>query len=314
MSAQRFIWLYDRLTELEMSGVQIAVMFVLIAREEIGLPPITKAELGALVGIGERQVTNVLAKLQGGLKLIEKQRSGGVGKGRGANRYVVRADATGNPMPATQYRQPISGSRNKQPSAGTPLPVAPSNRQPSSGSQPGNPVPVACGEVAAPCISTGARAQKLTLNTTSQLYPERAESSFESEARAREMRGGGVFQDDWTLSDEDRAYAHGQGLLNGSVDVCFAMFGAHHLSKHTISANWRGEWRKWVLRQAHDPRFQTQQPKDQTHDPRHRAAATGRGATTVRAKRDPVFDRLLEDLEPDDQPLEFGRVESYPIA
>jgi DNA-binding MarR family transcriptional regulator len=110
MSAQRFLWLFDQMHDVPMNSRQIAVMFVLLARDERGLQSITKAELGALIGVQERQVTNILKSLEEGLSLIETRRNGGKGKGRTANAYAIRPDATGNPVPATwSYRQLVAG-------------------------------------------------------------------------------------------------------------------------------------------------------------------------------------------------------------
>ncbi len=39
----------------------------------------------------------------------------------------------------------------------------------------------------------------------------------------------------------------------------------------------------------------------------------GRGTAYVRERRDPVFDGLVDDIQPDDTPLDLGRLESYSV-
>lgn len=164
------------------------MLAILLALDAEGRAGITKVELGALVGIKERQVANVLKDLEGEvLAFIKKQPRGGAGKGRAANTYDIRPDATGNVVPATWFRQqPIAGnavpsaSPDQQSITGTTLPVA----QIEDAEFVDNP--------AAP-ISTGAHAQKLTLNTTlSELNPEPVELASTSAARdAKPMKLNG---------------------------------------------------------------------------------------------------------------------------
>lgn len=315
----RYFWLFDRMAEIEFKPQQIAVLFVLLVRDDMGGEPLTKAELGALIGVKERQVSTILKELQDELKLIEKQRRGGNGKGRVANTYIVRPDATGNPVPETWRRQAIADSGNQQSSTGNPVPAKTSNQQSAAASVSGNEAPVACEESPsrenkhAPARGN----TKLITTSLSEFNPETPEASFESVAR--EMpEGGGNLDLDWMLSAKHRAFANERGFLNGSCDELFGQF-LDRCTTHgpRLSVGWGAEWRKWVRNQvkfdAERERRANQTP-EANHVQRTYAPAAAAGRTNVRAKGDPVFDRLLEDLdEPDDQPLDLGRLESHPI-
>lgn len=313
----RYFWLFDRMTETEFKPQQIAVLFALLVRDDMGGEPLTKAELGALIGVKERQVSTILKELQEELHLIEKRRRGGTGKGRIANIYVVRPDATGNPVPADWCRQYIADSRNQQSSAGNPVPAKNSNQQQTTGSVTGTELPEACEELPsrenkhAPARGN----TKLITTSLSELNPETPESSFESVAR--EMpEGGGNLDMGWTLSATDRAFANERGFLNGSCDELFGQFLDHCATKGPRqSTRWRSEWGRWVRNQV---KFDAERERraNQTPEANHvqRAYAPAAGRTNVRAKSDPVFDRLLEDLdESEDQPLDLGRLESHTI-
>lgn len=186
MSDARLIWLHARMIEhrdagAAMSGMQIAVMAVLLAHDAQGLAAITKAEIGALIGVKERQVANILKELEGVLALIQTRRDGGAGKGRAPNRYLIRPDATGNPVPATW--------RIQQSSASNPVPANLSNQHLTAGSEAGNQQPsadLACGKHPERVIEhVGARAEPLPNNTTYPvLYPEKVEVVLNGSARA----------------------------------------------------------------------------------------------------------------------------------
>lgn len=278
-----------------------------------------QADLWRHMGIGERQTRAAVSALVSG-GYLKRTRRGTIGKGRAPDLL----SANFRPSVDKGEKPPLSHDNGEKP---PPVPLS-AKKQRSADMGDASPPPSAKSDSAdnavklpvsaiqdaefvdngARHISTGARADKLTLNTTTpELYPERAESSFESVAR--EMRGGGVFQEDWTLSAKDRAFANSQGVLNGSVDVVFAMFGAHHLSKHTISANWSGEWRKWVLRQAHDPRFQTSKPRENNHDQQRLGAAD-----EPRVRRESVSpttaarNKRRAEREARNKPIDLGRV------
>ncbi len=282
MNAERFIWLYERLTQIEMKGQAIAALFVLIAREELGLPPITKVELGALIGVQERQVANILLHLESGLSLIEKRRHGGAGKGRVANTYVVKYDATGNILPAENHRQEISGSGNEQNNAGNFQPAKTSNQQQNAGSDGRSVAPVACGELLPPIKEhASARAETLNLNTnTSELYPDTAVCVVLTTMPI----GGGELDLDWVISPDDRAFANERGFLNGSCDELFGQFLDHCATKGPrMSASWRSEWRKWVRNQVKFDTERAQRAKateanhDQQRTRAHSYASAGRG-------------------------------------
>lgn len=314
----RYAWLYDRMIEMEMKPHHVAVMFVLLVRDDLELGPVTKAEMGALIGVKERQVSTVLKEVEESLCLIQKQRRGGAGKGRVANNYVVRPDATGNPVPAAWRRQPTADSGNQQSSTGNPVPAKNSNQQSTAGSDGRSVAPVACGELPSrENKHAPARAQLTFKNTTlSELNSETDESSFESVAREMPV-GGGVLDMRWTLGAEDRRFANERGFLNGSCDELFGQFLDHCATKGPRqSTRWRSEWGRWVRNQV---KFDSERARRANQTPeandvqRARYPATT-GRTTVRAKGDPVFDRLLDDLtEPEDQPLDLGRLESRPL-
>lgn len=251
----RFLWLYDRITETEMSGMQIAVMFVLLARDEAGLRAITKSEIGALVGVSDRQVTTVLTQLERDLSLIKTQRNGGTGKGRVANSYLVRPDANGSEVPvAWGNKKPSSGNQlpvtvsNQQSSSGSELPVA-GNAPEISGSHGGSVLPVACGEILPPIKHAHARVEN-NLLTKSKILELNSETL--SVCVAREMPvGGGELDMDWTLSAENRAFANERGFLNGSCDELFGQFLDHCNTRGPrMSQGWRSEWRRWVRNQV----------------------------------------------------------------
>lgn len=183
---QRLLWLLDQAMEREHSTSQVAVMAILLALDARGRAQISKLELGALVGLKERQVSTVLKELESTVHgYIKKQRSGGTGKGRAANFYVIRPDATGNEVPVTwNNQQPITGTEmpvdgNKQSSASSAVPSAPSNQQPVARENTiatSNAVPSACGEVLPPIKHGRARVEdNLKLRDITQLYPERTE-------------------------------------------------------------------------------------------------------------------------------------------
>lgn len=172
-SCTQLKWFLDRLNEHPMTTAQVAVLAALLAlQDEQGASAkITKAKLGALVGLSERQVATVLKQLETDIReLIKSKRDGGAGKGRGANSYTVNVEANGNPVPEAGFRLPEANG-NGLPELGF---RQPSYRQPASGSANGNGLPVACEQKSAPYKNASARAETPILNITtlSELNPE----------------------------------------------------------------------------------------------------------------------------------------------
>lgn len=189
----RLLWLYNELLDhagdegRELKPAHVTVMLVLLSRDYLREAPITKAELGAIVGLKERQVHSILKDLEGGIQnYLLKKRQGGKGKGRAANIYEIRGDATGGQVQPNwpSYQQSTTGNQlpvasNPQFSAGNAVPSASPDRQlvarekaPSTSEE----LPVACGEILPPIEHAPARGNtNLKLRDTSQFYPERAE-------------------------------------------------------------------------------------------------------------------------------------------
>lgn len=252
MSDRRLLWLLSLATEHELTTAQSAVLAYLLALDARERAHITKAELGALAGLKERQVSTVLLQLEGKLAhrkgsdplpaLIKKQRNGGAGKGRVANSYLIRPDATGNPVPAGWCQQ--------QPSAGTASPDESSNQQACAGGDSANQQP-----------STGtvlpvAREQRENspppkeIKTPLELNPEKVEASGECVAIEMPI-GAGDLNLNWVISDTDRAFANNRGYLNGTCDELFGHFLDHCATKGPRqSAYWRSEWQRWVRNQV----------------------------------------------------------------
>lgn len=239
----RFLWLYDQLTEREMTPQQIAVLFVLIAREEAGMPAITKYELGALVGVTERYVATILSELQKELQLILTTKGEKKGRGRAPNKYLIRADSNGAPIPDDWIVNCKSGTTVPEQKRKTDASVALSVENPSPNSGTGG--PVICGEVLPPMKEhAGARVEN-NLLTKSNLELN-SEPLSVCGARAMPV-GGGKLDMDWVLGAEDRKFANERGFLNGSCDELFGKFLDHCATKGPrISPRWRSEWGRWV--------------------------------------------------------------------
>lgn len=189
----RLLWLYNELLDhagderRELKPAHVTVMLVLLSRDYLREAPITKAELGAIVGLKERQVHSILKDLEGGIQnYLLKKRQGGKGKGRAANIYEIRGDATGGQVQPNwpSYQQSTTGEElpvasNPQSSAGNAVPSASPDRQLVAREKPpstSEELPVACGEILPPIKHAPARGNtNLKLRDTSQLYPERPE-------------------------------------------------------------------------------------------------------------------------------------------
>lgn len=298
----RFLWLYDQIEEQPMTGMEIAVLFVLLARDESGLKAINKADIGALVGVSERHVTTLLKDLEG--KLIKKAKGEKVGRGRAPNRYVFRPDSVGAPIPDDWITNSKSGTevheQNDKTDADAVFRVE--NQSPNSGTG----SPVICGEVLPPVKEhAGARVENNLLTKKNlELNPETL-----SVCVAREMPvGGGDLDLDWTLSAADRAFANERGFLNGSCDELFGQFLDHCATKGPrLSASWRSEWRKWVRREVKFDveRAQRNNQSTEAANDQPRTSRSDNGANYGREKRNHHTDLLLRDVL-DDQPSAVG--------
>jgi len=313
----RYFWLFDRMAEIEMKPQQIAVLFTLLVRDDMGGEPLTKAELGALIGVKERQVSTLLKDIQDDLKLIEKQRRGGAGKGRVANIYVVRPDATGNPVPETWCRQAIADSGNQQSSTGNPVPAENSNQHATAGSSTSKAMPFACGQVEdaeyehAP---TRVEDNLLTLEIGSSSEP--VESSFNNRASATVVHLNGTAKalpahtllsklieivDSPSLDARSAGLAKTcqlipQWMADGAdfdADIvptvsgmCARMQGEpiRSLAYFTAAVRSAASTRMAIAKRAPNPIT----PSEATHD--HAARASEPGADYTRRKRDRVFD------------------------
>lgn len=301
----RFLWLYDQIEEQPMTGMEIAVLFVLLARDESGLKAINKADIGALVGVSERHVTTLLKDLEG--KLIKKAKGEKVGRGRAPNRYVFRPDSVGAPIPDNWITNSKSGTgvheQNDKIDADAVFRVE--NQSPNSGTG----GPVICGEVLPPVKEhAGARVENNLLTKKNlELNPETL-----SVCVAREMPvGGGDLDLDWTLSATDRAFANERGFLNGSCDELFGQFLDHCATKGPrLSASWRSEWRKWVRREVKfdvERAQRNNQSTEAAHD-QQRNSRSDNSANYGRTKRNHHTDLLLRDIL-DDTPSAVGRLD-----
>jgi len=275
---------------------------------------LSQTAIAPLIKMGERQTRAAIKELvsEG---LIKRTRQGAVGRGRAPDRLSANVDNGDTPPLSVNSHNGDTGEQSPPPHEicdnghiGGPSPVSVQicDNGDNAAMSPVSLILDAefVDNLPAPYKGTGARADKLTLNTLStEIYSETAESVSES-VREVVMAGGGPFREEWVLGTNERTFAHSQGLLNGSVDRTFAMFGAHHMAKGTITVNWRGEWKKWVLRQAHDPRFKTNNEamNDQRSD---RPANEG---DYTRRKRSRHIDALFAD-ESDGPPKHLGRLD-----
>jgi len=282
--------------------------------DDDGSLSLSQTSIAPLIKMGERQTRAGIKDLvsKGYLK---RTRQGAVGRGRAPDRLSANVDTGDIPPLSVNSHNGDTGEQSPPPRAksdkidnGGPSPLSAQKRDNGDNAATSPVSEILDAEfvdnLPVPYKGTGARAETLNLNTLStEIYSETAESVSES-VREIVMAGGGPFREEWVLGTNERAFAHGQGLLNGNVDTTFAMFGAHHLAKGTITVNWRGEWKKWVLRQAHDPRFKTnnEAANDQRHD---RPASEG---TYTRRKRSLHIDALFRD-EPDGPPVHLGRLD-----
>lgn len=299
--------------------------------DDDGVLAMKQAEIAPLIGIGERQTRAAIAALVDA-KVINRKRRGGLGGGRVCDALICNRPekATGETPPLSAQPaeiakcdnggcSPLATGGKAQPAIGGMSPL--SSAKSATGD---NAVELPVSEILdaefvdnspAPYKGTGARAEELTLNTLStELYSEQAELVSES-VREVVMAGGGPFREEWVLGTGERAFAHGQGLLNGSVDRAFAMFGAHHMAKGTITVNWRGEWKKWVLREAHDPRFNAN-----NQEKNHNEQSSSTAVPDVRVRREPVSPataaRMQRQARREAQrgAIDIGRVDSERVG
>lgn len=300
----RFLWLYDQLTERPMKGMQIAVLFVLLVRDEAGLPPVTKADLGALIGVTERHVSNILRELQYDLALIQARKGSKPGKGRAPNCYVTRPDSIGAPVPDDWITNCKTGTvvpekTDKKVSASADSVVS---RNPKTGTT----VHEACGEPAPPMDKHGrARGLDNPLTTGIGSSSETLVDVSEGVCGAREIAmpiGPGDLSLDWVLSPDDRAFAGERGYVNGSCDELFGQFLDHCATKGPRhSAHWRSEWRKWVRNQVKFDTERAQRNSGTSHDVN--STRTSDGFDVRRPKVSASSANLLRQMrgDPDDE-------------
>lgn len=204
----RLLWLYNELCAKAcavdpLKPAHVSVLVVLLARDAAGEGPITKTELGAIVGLKERQVHSILTDLEGKIDdYLKKRRQGGAGKGRAANVYDIRPDATGNSIPPEwrSYQQSSTGKEllvasNMQSSTGNAVPSASPDRQLVAREAPeatGNPPQVACGEVLPPMDerASARAAPDKTISPQTELYPERPEQAATVAREATKILNG----------------------------------------------------------------------------------------------------------------------------
>jgi len=238
-SCTALTWLFEEAQRREFKPRQVAVLAMLLASQSAGHVSITKLQIGALVGLSERQVAEALREIA---DIIETRRGG-----RNGNRYVVRDGSTGSQPPEVERR--LSNITSGLP------PVIKHNQRPTTGSQPPvtdhNQRPAAV-EILPP-IRTRTRAETpINITTTTQLYPERPESSGESVTQralttvAVPERLSGPMTETMPYTDGMREFAANMGFVNGTGESLFEQFRDHQLSKNGISANWAASWRKWV--------------------------------------------------------------------
>lgn len=294
-----------------MQGVLLRLVTLM---DDNGSLSMSQTAIAPLIKMGERQTRAAIKDLvsEG---LIKRTRQGAVGRGRAPDKLSAAVDTGDIPPVSVNSHNGDTGEQSPPPREktdnghiGGPSPVSTEKRD-NGDNAATSPVSVILDaefvdNLPATYKGTGARADKLTLNTLStEIYSETSELVSDG-VREIVMAGGGPFREEWVLGTSERAFAHGQGLLNGSVDRTFAMFGAHHMAKGTITVSWRAEWKKWVLRQAHDPRFKAN--NEAMNDERSDRPAD-QGSYT-RRKRSRHIDALFAD-EPDGPPKHLGRLD-----
>lgn len=319
--------------------LQAVLLRLVKLMDDDGRIRMAQAEIAPHVGLGARQTRQAIQDLVTA-KALTRKRQGciakkgekGVGKGRAPDLLSANLERHRD----NGDSPPLSADLNDK---GEAPPLPPISEQKRDNGDKGAPSPVSVksadnGDNAAtlplsqivdaeyvdnspPHIEhADARAQLTLNNTTSELHSEKAETSFESVAHAcaKPMpNGGGELDPDWTLTDEQRGFAHERGFLNGSCDELFGQFIDHCVTKGPrISTGWKSEWRKWVRNQV---RFDTERArapqKESSHDQRDRSTGAATRTGDVRRKRDPVFDSIFGGEPEDASPLDYGRVDSY---
>jgi len=296
--------------------LQAVLLRLVKLMDDDGCIRMPQSQIAEVVHLGERQTRQAIKDLVA-KNALKRTRQGSVGEGRAPDLLSANFER----VPDNGTQPPLS---QKLADTGEAVPLPPVSRKKRDNGDKGAPSPVSVknadnGDNAAalpvsaiqdaefvdnsdaPCIGTSARAQKLTLNTTtSELYPERAESSFESVAR--EMpEGGGKLDTAWTLSAPHRAFANERGFLNGSCDELFGQF-IDRCTTHgpRTSVGWGAEWRKWVRNQV---KFDTeraarapQKYQEANHDNASRAPATFDGMEVRRGKVSPGTALLMRKI------------------
>lgn len=354
----RLLWLYNELLDhagderRELKPAHATVMLVLLARDYLREAPITKAELGAIVGLKERQVHSILKDLEGGIQnYLLKKRQGGKGRGRAANIYEIRGDATGGQVQPDwpSYQQSSTGKQlqvasNAQSSAGNAVPSASPDRQSvarENTPKPSKELPVACGEILPPIEHAPARGNtNLKLRDTSQLYPERAELAATAarepirlNGKARGMAAhalAAVIFDEvnspFLDPNRSQSLSTSAGVIHSLMDAG-ADFDLDILPTiKRIMANKREHIRSLgyfedAIRQhaaarmaAEAPRLPITPAEANTHD--HTSSTSVDG---IRVRREPVSPATAARLqrrarrEAERQPIDYGRVDSQRV-
>jgi len=284
--------------------LQAVLLRLVKLMDDDGCIRMAQAQIAPHVGLGSRQTRQAIQDLVTA-KALTRKRQGtiakkgekGVGKGRAPDLLSAnfqRSRDTGDSPPLSVENgdngeapplPPLSFGKRDKVDSGAQSPVS---EEKADNSDNAAALPLSVIEDAEfvdnspPHIEhAGARAQLTLKTTTSELNPERAETSFESGAHASANpmpSGGGELDPDWTLSDKHRAFANERGFLNGSCDELFGQF-IDRCTTHgpRISVGWGAEWRRWVRNEV---KFnaQRQSPKtENTHDQRdHQTGTAGR--------------------------------------
>lgn len=255
--------------------------------DDDGALSMKQTDIAPLIGLGERQTRAAIAALVEA-KVIQRKRRGGLGGGRVCDALICNRPemATGESQPLSEQpaesancdtggSSPLATGGNAQPATGDTSPL--STEKQATGD---NAVELPVSEIeAAPdatypqdaCIGTGARADKLNLNTSSEPNPETKESSVESvfalagEARTEpdeklKSKRGSRLPCDWKPGDLDRKYAAFHGLTGEWLENTAANFVGYWSNlpgqkglKLNWSQAWEGEVRKEAVAQRHKP-------------------------------------------------------------
>jgi hypothetical protein len=228
--------LYELARRHGLNTSQIAILGILRDLAEDGRATISKAELGLVVGIGERQVSNIIRALEG-KELIQRQRVAGAS--RGANCYVIgpanrksisERKAVADEKPVAE-RQPVSGNQ------------LPNGNQATDFELVGEPEP----KKKAPHTLK----RKTTPTQTSESQTQSKDSGMKGGLGGKTSRVKlRFFATDATLPTEltprmlQDAVKH--GFLNGSAEQQFKEFRDYHIGRGTEMADVEAYFRTWL--------------------------------------------------------------------